>query len=127
MILGIDEADMLNPQKVKIIDGIAGAGKSSKLDTFFKSHGIPYLRTTSTNQLARAAAARYPGTECRTICSALFDNREGFYHDEKDPEIHTIVIDEILQTTPAVYAWIRHHRGAYNIIVTTDSQQMLNE
>ena len=33
-IFDIDEQDFLNPEKVKIIDGIAGAGKSSAMFMF---------------------------------------------------------------------------------------------
>ena len=112
---------------MKIIDGIAGAGKSSIIDSFFKKKGIPYLRTTSTNALKRDAERRY-GVVCDTIAGGLFITEEGrFFSAEKDPDIKTVVIDEILQTSPRVIDWIQSHRGEYNIIITTDTKQMLTQ
>lgn len=37
----------------------------------------------------------------------------------------TIIIDEVLQTSPKVFDWVRSHIGKYNIIICTDSRQML--
>ena len=124
-IYNISAADMLDAGKVKVIHGIAGSGKSSTVDRFFKDNGIKYMRLTSTNKLKRDAADRYD-CDNKTVCSGLFSNADGkFYVDEKDPECKNIVIDEILQTNPKVIDWITHHVGRYNIIVLTDAHQML--
>ncbi len=124
-IFSFTEADFLDPNKVKVVYGVAGRGKSSVINDFFTSRNIPFLWTTSTNKLKRDAQERY-GCEASTVCSALFTSENGlFYLEEKDPEIKTIIIDEILQTSPKVLDWIRHHVGRYNIIVCTDTHQML--
>lgn len=127
MIFSFTEDQFLNPNLVKVIYGVAGRGKSSIINDFFRSHNIPYLWTTSTNKLKRDAIERY-GCEASTVCSALFSSENGqFYLEEKDPDCKTIIIDEILQTSPKVIKWIENHVGRYNIIVLTDMKQMLNE
>lgn len=127
MIFTISEKDFLDPEKVKIIDGIAGAGKSSIIDCFFKKTKIPYMRVTSTNALKRDAERRY-GIVCDTIAGGLFTTENGkFFSSEKYPDIKTVVIDEILQTSPRVIDWIQSHKGDYNIIITTDTKQMLTQ
>lgn len=125
MVFSFSEADFLNPDLVKVIYGVAGRGKSSVINDFFQSRNIPYLWTTSTNKLKRDAQERY-GCEASTVCSALFTSENGrFYIEEKDPEYKNIIIDEILQTSPRVLDWIKNHKGRYNIIVLTDTHQML--
>lgn len=125
MVFSFSEADFLNPDLIKVIYGVAGRGKSSVINDFFQSRNIPYLWTTSTNKLKRDAQERY-GCEASTVCSALFTSENGrFYIEEKDPEYKNIIIDEILQTSPRVLDWIKNHKGRYNIIVLTDTHQML--
>ena len=125
MVFSFTESDFLNPDLVKVIYGVAGWGKSSVVNNFFQSRNIPYLWTTSTNKLKRDAQERY-GCEASTVCSALFTSENGrFYIEEKDPEYKNIIIDEILQTSPRVLDWIKNHKGRYNIIVLTDTHQML--
>lgn len=127
MIFSFTEEQFLNPNLVKVVYGVAGRGKSSIINDFFRSHNIPYLWTTSTNKLKRDAIERY-GCEASTVCSALFTSENGqFYLEEKEPDCRTIIIDEILQTSPKVLEWVRHHVGKYNIIILTDMKQMLNE
>lgn len=125
MIFSFTEQQFLDPNLVKVVYGVAGRGKSSIINDFFQSRNIPYLWTTSTNKLKRDAMERY-GCNASTVCSALFTSENGqFYIDEKEPECKTIIIDEILQTSQKVLDWIRHHVGTYNIIVLTDTHQML--
>ena len=125
MIFSFTEQQFLDPNLVKVVYGVAGRGKSSIINDFFQSRRIPYLWTTSTNKLKRDAMERY-GCNASTVCSALFTSENGqFYIDEKEPECKTIIIDEILQTSQKVLDWIRHHVGTYNIIVLTDTHQML--
>lgn len=125
MVFSFTESDFLDPDLVKVVYGVAGRGKSSVINNFFQSRNIPYLWTTSTNKLKRDAQERY-GCEASTVCSALFTSENGrFYIEEKDPEYKNIIIDEILQTSPRVLDWIKNHKGRYNIIVLTDTHQML--
>lgn len=127
MIFSFTEQQFLDPNLVKVVYGVAGRGKSSIINDFFRIHNIPYLWTTSTNKLKRDAIERY-GCEESTVCSALFTSENGqFYLEEKEPDCKTIIIDEILQTSPKVLEWVRHHVGKYNIIILTDMKQMLNE
>ena len=127
MIFSFTDEDFLNPDFAKVVYGTAGIGKSSVVNNFFQTRKIPYLWTTSTNKLKRDAMDRY-GCEAATVCSALFTSENGqFYLEEKDPDCKTIIIDEILQTSPKVLDWVRHHVGRYNIIILTDMKQMLNE
>ena len=126
MILGFNDNDFLNINKIKIICGVAGCGKSSQVVDFLKSHGIDFLWTTSTNKLKRDAAERF-GCEAKTVCSALFNNENAqFYKEEKDIAQSTVVIDEILQTSIKVLDWIANHVGKVNIIILTDTKQMLS-
>lgn len=123
---GISDDDMLNPQIVKIICGIAGSAKSSNIDKFFRTKGIDYARFTSTNKLKRDARDRY-GCYCDTIAGGLFHTDDGlFFSGEKESPYENIVIDEILQTDVKVIEWIKNNYGDCNIIVTTDSRQMLS-
>lgn len=125
MIFSFTEQQFLDPDTVKIIYGVAGRGKSSQVVDFFQKRNIPFLWTTSTNKLKRDAKDRY-NCDASTVCSALFTSENGcFYLDEKNPDCKTIIIDEILQTSPKVLEWIKHHKGTYNIIVLTDIKQML--
>lgn len=125
MIFSFTEKQFLDKNLVKVVYGVAGRGKSSVINSFFQNKNIPYLWTTSTNKLKRDARDRY-GCEAYTVCSALFTNEDGkFYIDEKKPDCKTIVIDEVLQTNKKVLDWVKHNVGEYNIILLTDTHQML--
>ena len=91
-IFGISDNDMLNPQIVKIICGIAGSAKSSNIDKFFRTKGIDYARFTSTNKLKRDARDRY-GCYCDTIAGGLFHTDDGlFFSEEKDSPYENIAL-----------------------------------
>lgn len=125
MVFSITDSDFLDSSYVKCIHGVAGRGKSSVINDFFQRNGIDYLWATSTNKLKRDANERY-GCNATTVCSGLFYNKDmKFYISEKDPDVNTIVIDEILQTNTKIFDWIANHVGYYNIIVMTDMKQML--
>lgn len=126
--MGIKEKDMLDNRKIKVIDGIAGSGKSSGLHRWLAERGIDYLRCTSSRLLARDASDRYQ-MPVKTIASGLFKKQPNgwfFYENPVDPEQTTIVIDEVLQTDPAVLAWATSHRCKCNIFITCDSEQCLS-
>ena len=108
-----------------VIDGIAGAGKSSKLHEYMQQHGIKYGRYTSTNSLKRDAANRY-NMEVKTIAAGLFTTENmKFYHDFKEPEFSVVVCDEILQTSPRIFDWADEFKDRCKIIMLTDSSQLL--
>ena len=122
-VFDIDEKDFFNKDKVKVIDSIAGAGKSTQ--THMTLSNVNYLRTTATNQLKKDAEEKF-NIKCKTIASGLFENEDGrFYTDTKYVESNTVVIDEILLSSTKVFDWIYENVGKVNIIVTTDSHQML--
>lgn len=126
--MGIMERDMLDKRKIKVIDGIAGSGKSSGLHRWLSGRGIDYLRCTSSRLLARDASDRYD-MPVKTIASGLFKKQPNswfFYENPADPEQKTVVIDEVLQTDPAVFEWAASHRCKYNIFITCDSEQCLS-
>lgn len=125
MVFSFTDADFLDASKVKVVHGVAGRGKSSVVNSFLQSHCEDFLWTTSTNKLKRDAIERY-NCEASTVCSALFKNENGrFYCEEKDINKSTVIIDEILQTNVKVLDWIEHHRNIVNIIIMTDTHQML--
>lgn len=124
-VFSISLKDFFDKDKVKVFHGVAGRGKSSVINRALMMFRISFLWTTSTNKLKRDAQKRYD-CEASTVCSALFENKNGiFYGDFKYPDVDTIIIDEILQTNKKVFAWIRQNVGKYNIIVMTDKKQML--
>lgn len=124
-MFGLTDTEVLQ-HGIKIIDGIAGGAKSSKTDQFFRSRNIPYARFTSTNRLRRDASERY-NMDVKTIAAGLFHNHGmHFYAEERDPIAENIVIDEILQTDPRAIEWCVNHADTTNIIITTDSKQLLS-
>lgn len=128
MIFTISDEKFFDNNYIKVIDGIAGAGKSSIIDRFFKDNGKIYGRYTSTNVLKRDAQKRYPDTNIETVASGLFKTdaeHRIFYNEPKDVEYDNIVIDEILQTSPKVIDYCYEMIGKKNFIITTDTKQML--
>lgn len=117
---------LFDKTKIKILDGIAGSAKSSGIDKIMKENGILYGRYTSTNKLKNDAKKRYGGNNY-TIAGGLFKTVEmEFYSEEKKTEFDTVVIDEILQTNTKVFKWCEENVGKKNIIICTDSHQMLS-
>lgn len=124
-VLGMDM--FLDRRVVKVFDGIAGAGKSSLIHRRFSELGIEYKRVTSTNKLARDSCERYR-MPVGTIASELFRTENGaFYKKLKRTHYEHVVIDEILQSDQRVFDWIELNSGVVNIIVCTDSKQMVTQ
>lgn len=122
----ISDEDFLNKNKIKVFDGIAGSAKSSNVDKIFKAYDLEYLRCTSTNKLKRDAEARYGGHN-DTIAGALFTTEDGlFFQNQKETELTNVVIDEVLQTDSRVFKWCDNHVGINNIIICTDTEQLLS-
>ena len=123
---GVEDEIFLDKNVVKVLNGIAGSAKSSNVDKILRGHGIEYGRFTSTNKLRRDAESRYGGVNA-TIAGGLFKTVDDeFFAEERQPGLSTIVIDEILQTDSRVLKWVEGHVGQYNIIICTDTHQMLS-
>lgn len=121
-MFNISDDILFDKNKIKVLDGIAGSAKSSFVDSKFKGN---YKRFTSTVKLMKDAKARFD-CECDTIAGGLFTSEKGkFYLEERKVDYETVVIDEILQTHPRVLEWCNNNCGNYNIIICTDSRQML--
>lgn len=111
---------------VIVIDGIAGAAKTSTIVRQLQKEGIDYIHTTSTNRLKKDVSLRF-GEDAGTVASQLFRTQDmRFYDEERDIPQDYIIIDEILQTSTKVIQWIKNHYHGKHIIVCTDSQQMLS-
>lgn len=111
---------------IKLIDGMAGSRKSSGTHDRFVSLNKDYERHASTNRGKEDSILRY-NMPVTTVAAGLFVNHgTHFYAEEKDPQCENVVIDEILQTHPKVIDWCIHHADNCNIIVTTDSRQLLS-
>lgn len=124
-LFGVSDMDMLDFSKIKVFDGIAGSAKSSAVDAFFRSQGVPYGRYTSSHKLRRDALERYGGN-VKTIAGGLFQTVDGvFFADDKETAFVAVVIDEILQTDPRALDWCVKHLGQCTIVICTDSRQML--
>lgn len=121
-------ADVFNDaNRVKILDGIAGCGKTTYLSTTLEANGVPYIHMTSTNRLKRDIQNRFPNRTVTTTASGLFRTENcKFYSTESAPDCHTLVIDEVLQTHPNVIRWVKKNRGLYNIFLCTDEKQTLS-
>lgn len=125
--VGISWNVLTDSTKIKVLDGIAGCGKTTYLSTTFESNDVPYIHMTSTNRLKRDIQKRFPNRIVTTTASGLYRTEDcKFYSTEIEPEIKTIVIDEVLQTHPNVIRWVMSHRGEYNIILCTDEKQTLS-
>lgn len=120
--LSIEE--LLDKSKIKIINGIAGCGKSSVIDACLPKG---YARLTSTNRLKADAIKRY-GNKCNhyTIAGGMFKNQNRkFYVSGKEVKEENIVIDEILQTNSKVIAAAKQMTEIKNIIILTDDRQLI--
>lgn len=124
---GIPWKVLSNFEKLKILNGIGGSGKTTYLCKTFEEHNVSYIHMTSTNRLKRDIQKRFPNRTVTTTASGLFVTENcKFYSKETEPEIKTIVIDEVLQTHPNVIRWVKSHIGKYNIILCTDDKQTLS-
>lgn len=125
MIFGITEETLRDKTKVKIINGIAGSGKSTSTVNELNKLGLKYCLASFSNALKFAAADRF-GCDTDTICGLAFVNTPYPRTAEKNiTEYDTVILDEILLDGIECLNWIRHNAGKVNIICLTDSRQML--
>lgn len=124
-ILKVDNEIFFNKNLIKVFDGIAGSAKSTSCARILNDAGVNFLRCTSTNKLKKDAARRFGGNNA-TIASGLFNTEDGaFYNSEKKIKYNTVLIDEALQADKSVFEWCSNNVGKVNIIICTDSRQML--
>ena len=91
---GIPENVLNDSTKIKILDGIAGCGKTTYLSTTLEKNGTPYIHMTSTNRLKRDIQNRFPNRNVTTTASGLFRTENcKFYSTESAPDCKTLVID----------------------------------
>lgn len=116
---------IMDGKRVKVLDGIAGSAKTSTVCRLLQENGVDYLHMTSTNRLKSDIERRFHHA-ASTVASGLFHTSEGggFYAEGREVSAPVIIIDEILQTNPAVFQWIADH-PEQRVIVCTDKKQML--
>lgn len=125
-VFGISDKDLLDPNKIKIIDGIAGSGKSTQIVNKLTELGSHFCLASFSNALKFAAADKF-GCPCDTICGLEFYNHPYPRSEERDvTEFDTVINDEMLLDGMENMKWILNHVGKTNIIGLTDSHQMLS-
>lgn len=125
-MFGISDKDLMDPNKIKIIDGIAGSGKSTSTVNELRRLGSKFCLASFSNALKFAAFDKF-NCDVDTICGLEFVNTPFPRYCEKDVEGYdTVVNDEILLDGVECINWMETHVGKINIIALTDSKQMLN-
>lgn len=125
MIFGISDKDLLDKNKIKIINGIAGSGKSTQTVSELRRLGSNFCLASFSNALKFAAADKFDCT-VDTICGLEFVNTPYPRSDEREvTEFDTVINDEILLDGIECINWMKHNVGKVNIIALTDSRQML--
>lgn len=126
MIFGIDDNIFFDPKHVKVIDGVAGAGKSTSVVNYLEAHGEKFCLASFSNALKFAAQDKF-GCDTDTICGLCFVNTPFPRSAEREiAEYRTIVLDEVLLDGLECINFIRHNVGKINIIALTDTHQMLS-
>lgn len=125
-MFGISNEDLLNPNVIKILDGIAGAGKSSLTVNTLRSLGSNFCLASFSNALKFAASDKF-GCPTDTICGIAFENSPRPRAAEKQIfDFDTVIFDEILLDGEAILNYMMNHVGEINMIALTDSHQMLS-
>lgn len=125
MVFGISEKDFFDKNKLKIIDGIAGAGKSTTVEKYLEQHNETFCMASFSNALKFAAQDKFD-CDVDTICGLCFVNNPYPRTAEREvTEFNTVVLDEVLLDGMETLNWCKHNIGKVNIIVLTDSHQML--
>ena len=125
-MFGIDDKILMDPNYIKILNGIAGSGKSTSTVNDLRKIGSNFCLASFSNALKFAAIDKF-GCPADTICGLAFVNTPFPRYDEKDVEGYdTVVLDEILLDGVECITWMANHVGKINIIALTDSRQMLN-
>lgn len=125
-MFGISDSDLIAKDKIKIVNGIAGSGKSTETVNTLRRLNQKFCLASFSNALKFAAYDKF-NCDVDTICGLAFTNTPYPRAAEKDVDNYdTVILDEILLDGVECLNWIRHHVGKVNIIALTDSRQMLN-
>ena len=125
-MFGISDSDLLAKDKIKIVNGIAGSGKSTETVSTLRRLNQKFCLASFSNALKFAAFDKF-NCDVDTICGLAFVNTPYPRAAEKDvTEFDTVVLDEILLDGVECINWMQSHVGQVNIIALTDSRQMLN-
>lgn len=125
MIFGISDIDLMDKNKIKILNGIAGSGKSTTAVNELRRLGSNFCLASFSNALKFAASDKF-GCPTDTICGLEFINSPVPRSAFKDvTEYDTVVNDEILLDGVDCINWMKANVGKINIIALTDSRQML--
>lgn len=120
-LFGLTREKVMDSNRLKFIDGIAGCGKTTSVIDFLGEHPFKFFGPTNRN--VQSTAQRF-GIKTETTASGLFKTVGGVYYAEEKPmEGETIIIDELLLTSPRIWDYIAHNRNNY--ILLTDTRQML--
>ena len=125
-MFGISDKDLMDKNKIKIINGIAGSGKSTSTVSTLRRLNSNFILASFSNALKFAASDKF-NCPTDTICGLEFVNTPFPRSEEKSVlEYDTVVNDEILLDGTQCINWMMNHVGETNIIALTDSRQMLN-
>ena len=125
-MFGIDDKILMDRNYIKVLNGIAGSGKSTATVSDLTRLGSNFCLASFSNALKFAAADKF-GCPVNTICGLEFVNTPFPRYAEKEvTEYDTVVNDEILLDGTECIEWMINNVGKVNIIALTDSRQMLN-
>jgi len=126
MMFGISDEDLIDKNKIKILNGIAGSGKSTTTVSELRRLGSNFCLASFSNALKFAASDKF-GCPTDTICGLEFINTPHPRYAEKEvDDFDTVVNDEILLDGVECINWMMNNVGKVNIIALTDSRQMLS-
>lgn len=124
-MFGISLTDVQDKTKVKILNGIAGSGKSTTAVNTLRQLSETFILASFSNALKFSASDKFK-CPTDTICGLCFVNTPFPRSDEKPVvDYDTVILDEILLDGVETINWIKHNKGMVNIIALTDSRQML--
>ena len=125
-MFGIDDKILMDRNFIKVLNGIAGSGKSTATVNDLTRLGSNFCLASFSNALKFAASDKF-GCPVNTICGLEFINTPFPRYAEKEvTEYDTVVNDEILLDGCECIEWMINNVGKINIIALTDSRQMLN-
>lgn len=124
-MFGISDVDLLDKNKIKVLNGIAGSGKSTTTVDELRRLNENFCLASFSNALKFAASDKFK-CPTDTICGLEFINSPTPRSDFKEvTEFSTVINDEVLLDGADCINWMMQNVGKVNIIALTDSRQML--
>ena len=125
MIFGISDVDLMDKNKIKVLNGIAGSGKSTTTVNELRRLKSNFCLASFSNALKFAASDKFK-CPTDTICGLEFINSPSPRFATKPvTEFDTVINDEVLLDGVECINWMKENVGKVNIIALTDSRQML--